>query len=149
MPKPVLMLDVDGVIIPFWDRPDPSLPEYASRLIRVCKLMWASANEEAANRRPLTLLGLEDPLSYIEFKGAALVPGIQTWKLPWIMEWEAANEDRPLVWMDDELWDDAVGWAAARTEAGTPTLMIPTDPTIGMTADHVDKIEDWAKEAAA
>jgi hypothetical protein len=49
--------------------------------------------------------------------------------------------DRAVAWIDDMLVEEAVSWAAART---APTLLVETDPAIGMTRDHVDQLLEWA-----
>lgn len=51
--------------------------------------------------------------------------------------------DRPAAWIDDLLVEEAVVWAAGRR---APTLLVETDPTIGMTRDQVERLLAWAKE---
>ena len=87
MSKPVLMLDVDGVIAPFGlggECPENhyeqrfgfgdmtvflanDLANRIRRLQRCCDLMWATAWEERANEMLLPHLGLQDELPLIEF----------------------------------------------------------------------------------
>src|SRR3954447_19394357 len=42
--------------------------------------------------------------------------------------------DRPLAWVDDELYDDAQLWAQARR---APTLLIRTQPSVGLSRADV------------
>jgi hypothetical protein len=61
-----------------------------------------------------------------------------TWKLPSISDW-VRNDVAPLekvVWVDDELDEDAFAWAEKRGN----TLLLKPDPAVGLTRDHVDTI---------
>ena len=40
----------------------------------------------------------------------------------------------------DNLFDDAAAWAGGRA---APTLLLRTDPTVGMTDDDVDQLRDF------
>ncbi len=153
---------VDGMTLLFSE----SHPETMLNLMQVCDLMWATAWEDRANEHLLEHLGLEDPLPCIYFdhrlenegkapevvgasrklSGLLIEPGTETWKLPWIKQWAEMNEDRPFVWVDDEIRNDALVWAKERTEQGVPTLMIATDPSIGLTEEHVSQIKDWVDD---
>ena len=42
--------------------------------------------------------------------------------------------DRPLAWVDDELYDDAQLWAQARR---APTLLMRTQPSVGLSRADV------------
>lgn len=52
----------------------------------------------------------------------------------------AAVGDRPLVWIDDELYDDALAWADARP---APTLLVRTRAGVGLTVQEVDRVVAW------
>jgi hypothetical protein len=64
------------------------------------------------------------------------------WKLPAIDA--AIPAARPLAWVDDDHGEAAAAWAAAR--AG-PTLLVRTDPSVGLTDAHVASLEAWANGA--
>jgi anion-transporting ArsA/GET3 family ATPase len=45
------------------------------------------------------------------------------------------------VWVDDDHGEVAQAWAAARSG---PTLLVPTDPAVGLTDAMVVDLEAWA-----
>lgn len=83
MKKPVLLLDVDGVLAPFGGQPPEGfylLPvkeihihwhdgtsTHLQRLQQTLELQWATGWEASANEDLLHHLGLEDPLPHIAF----------------------------------------------------------------------------------
>lgn len=180
MAKPLLMLDIDGVLAPFgvaaenpethyehviggpiwgdlsiWLRHD--LEEIVQRLIKTFSLMWATGwGGKEANEHLLGPMGLEDALHAIDYN--ASVPGvsrvagalrfsgeIETWKLPWIKQF-LDEDERPAIWIDDEILDDARVYAEERTSRGMPTLFIQTDPALGFLDEHIELLEEWADE---
>ncbi len=50
-------------------------------------------------------------------------------------------DDRPVAWIDDVIVPEAIAWAQSRS---APTLLVQTDPTLGMQHDHVDHLLAWA-----
>ena len=134
------------------------LPDVMKRLMQTFTIMWGTAWEDEANNYR-EHFGFVEPLEMINFMGeckheigarrlsggVVLEPGYSTWKLPWIAHF-LDNDERPAIWIDDEALDDAQIYAAARTEAGIPTLFIRTEPHIGFIDDHVGQMETWAKE---
>ena len=153
--KPVLFLDVDGVISVFGfphDGPPPGrmysvdgLPHCIAngsgdrllRLSRSYELVWATGWEERANEHLPHLLGLEGELPTLSFDEQP-VWATAHWKLSAI---DGYAGDRPAAWIDDSLGDDCWEWAAKRS---APTLLIQTEPAVGMTDEHVRELEDWA-----
>jgi len=151
--KPVLFVDIDGVISLFGfgsnDRPDgrwvnvdgithllsATAGEHLLRLAHHFELVWCSGWEDRANEHLPHALGLPGPLAFLTF---AEVPGARHWKLAAI---EAHAAQRPLAWIDDDFNDACHTWAAARD---APTLLIATDPPRGMIPDHVEELERWA-----
>lgn len=86
MSKPVLLLDVDGVLAPFGCHDNPPenydfievlgdheflfgthFPEVMQRLMQSVELQWGTAWEDHANDELLEHLGLEDPLPVLYF----------------------------------------------------------------------------------
>jgi hypothetical protein len=48
---------------------------------------------------------------------------------------------RPVAWVDDAHDAACAEWAANRPG---PTLLVPTSPAVGLTADDVTRLEAWA-----
>ena len=157
--KPVLFLDVDGVISLFGFSPTADelpgpfhwidgvahcIPDAAGeRLARLgerFELVWATGWEEKANEYLPFLLGLPQPeLPVLLFEGRA-VWGSAHWKLDAIDEYAA---DRPAAWIDDNIDDACRRWAEGR---GAPTLLVETSSATGLTEDHVEALLAWATQ---
>jgi Swiss Army Knife RNA repair-like protein len=153
---PLLLLDVDGVISLFgWDldrRPDGAfltvdgIPHYLSAtagehlrtLAGHFELVWCTGWEERANEYLVHHLSLPAPLTYLTFPGS---PGAEArhWKLDAIDA--HAGPDRPLAWVDDD-HDGCETWAAQRPG---PTLLVTARPHEGITAEHVERLVEWAE----
>ena len=144
--QPLLLLDVDGVLNPLALRPPPGFSvqwidgyevalsgkhrEWLGELVRSFELVWATTWEDSANESIGPLLGLPE-LPVVRFSGERTG---DTWKLEAV---RSAVGDRPLVWIDDELFLDAYEWAQGRD---APTLLIRPSSSVGMTASHFDEI---------
>jgi len=157
--RPVLALDVDGVISLFgFEEPPEQAPcrfrlidgmahcisiEAGERLRRLSphyELVWATGWEDRANESLCHLLGI-DLLPVIRFGRDARF-GSAHWKLGPIAEFAAS---RPLAWIDDSLDDECHEWARARPE---PTLLVPTESARGLEDGHVELLLDWARPSA-
>jgi HAD domain in Swiss Army Knife RNA repair proteins len=154
--KPVLFVDVDGVISVFGfphDGPPPGrmysvegIPHCLAdgcgeRLIRLSdsyELVWATGWEERANEHLPHLLGLpgEFPVLSFDFEPQW---GSAHWKLSAVERYAA---DRPAAWIDDNFNEACHFWA---NEREAPTLLVHTDPAIGITDRHVLELEAWAR----
>ncbi len=149
-PKPYLLLDIDGVLSPFGAGPPPSFArqsvgeyevvwstnhlQWLAQLSPIFELVWATTWEHSANEAMSPVLGLPE-LPVIEFnRGSG-----ETWKLPSVQQFVA---DRPAAWIDDDLYLDAFAWARDRA---APTLLIRTSSSVGMTADHIEQLQAFAK----
>jgi hypothetical protein len=155
----VLFVDVDGVISVFGfpkDGPPPGrfhtvdgIPhcilegcgERLRRLARSFELVWATGWEERANEHLPHLLGLDGELPTLAFDEAP-VWGTAHWKLGPI---EAYAAERPAAWVDDSFSEDCYAWAEERE---APTLLIRTEPAVGLTDEHVAELEAWAARTA-
>jgi hypothetical protein len=159
MDKPLLMVDVDGVISLFGF--DPAAPppgnfqlvdgiahllsatagDHLRELSGEFELVWCTGWEEKANVYLPLALGLPGALPHVPFDELDR-PASARWKLIGIDDY--AGPSRPLAWVDDAHDDRCTAWAAARA---APTLLVSTDPSIGLTAAHVAELLAWARAA--
>lgn len=59
------------------------------------------------------------------------------WKQPHVAEHAG---DAVLIWIDDDFTDLDHTWAAERTAAGLPTLLVEPDPYVGVQPEHFEHI---------
>ena len=109
-----------------------------SRLLRLSEnfeLVWASGWEDKANFYLPHLLGLPE-LPHVAFD----VPssGGAHWKLAALA---AYCGSRPIAWIDDNFDSSCHEWAEQRE---APTLLVPTEPQLGLEEGHVDALNAWA-----
>jgi hypothetical protein len=156
--RPILFVDVDGVISLFGFAPDLGQlpaplhwidgvahcipPDVGGRLVRLAsrfELVWATGWEERANDHLPHLLGLPfRTLPCLSFAGRAIF-GSAHWKVGAIDEYA---RDRPAAWIDDNLDEECFAWAERRS---APTLLVETRPPVGLTDEHVSQLLDWAE----
>jgi hypothetical protein len=157
---PVLFVDVDGVLSLFGFERGASLPgsfhsidgilhclgthagERLNRLAERYELVWATGWEEKANEYLPHLLGLPGELPVLTFDGRAVF-GTAHWKLEAIGTYAG---DRPAAWIDDSLDERCERWARRRR---APTLLVRTEPAIGITDEHVEELLHWAEKVGA
>jgi hypothetical protein len=157
MDKPLLLIDVDGVISLFGfdpHRPPPGRFEFVDgiahflsstagghlrRLSRAFELVWCTGWEDKANEYLPRALGLPAELPHLTFEPEARLLEAH-WKLGAIERF--AGPDRPLAWIDDAFDDTCGEWAARR--AG-PSLLVTTDPAVGLDEAHVEELLAWAQ----
>ena len=102
------------------------------------ELVWCTGWEERADENLPAALDLPRGLPHLTFAVPPAGARARHWKLAAI---EAhAGDDRPLAWIDD---DHATCQQWARERPG-PTLLVTTDPAVGITADHVELLRAWA-----
>jgi hypothetical protein len=160
MEKPLLLIDVDGVISLFgFDPARPPLGRYEmvdgiAHLLSVTagehlrelsgefELVWCTGWEEKANEYLPLALALPGPLPHIIFDPCER-PASAHWKVAAIDS--NIDSSRPLAWIDDAHDDRCVAWAHARA---APTLLVTTDPAVGLTPAHVAALKDWARGLA-
>lgn len=164
---PLLLVDIDGVVSLFGFPPPPAPPpagafhsidgilhflsaDAAAHLLtlgELYELVWCSGWEERADEYLPSLLGLPAGLPFLRFDTAARTSsgsGSSThghWKLSAI---DAHAGSRPLAWIDDCLDAPCHEWAAARVARGAPTLLVQTQPAVGLAAEHVRELTRWA-----
>jgi hypothetical protein len=159
MQRPILAVDVDGVIslFGFDDPPDRSIARFelidgmvhcislaaGERLRRLAEhyeLVWATGWEDRANDTLPPLLGLPE-LPCLRFDGAARF-GSAHWKLGPL---DAYGKGRPLAWIDDSFDASCYQWARERQDRGEPTLLVPTDSQLGLEEAHTEALLAWAR----
>jgi hypothetical protein len=165
--KPLLFLDVDGVIslfgfregyglaagnAPFEGCPPGSLHSingvmhyistacagHLSRLGDRYEMIWATGWEETANEHLPHLLGLPEDLPHLSFDGRVSAEAAH-WKIDAI---SAYAGERPLAWIDDNVDESCHAWARARP---APTLIVETVRHEGMGDEHVELLLSWAE----
>lgn len=72
--------------------------------------------------------------------GGRAVFGSSHWKLDAM---NAYAGKRPAAWIDDNIDEACRVWAVERS---APTLLVPTQPAVGMTDEHVDWLLRWADQ---
>lgn len=144
--RPLLLVDVDGVLNPLGHRPPPGFfvqsidgyevaisdrhGRWLNELAESFELWWATTWEQSANNSVGTLLGLPE-LPVVRFAGER---SGDTRKLEAV---QGAVGDRSLAWIDDELFLDAYEWARNRA---APTLLVRPSSSVGMTLSHFEQI---------
>ncbi|HVV91377.1 MAG TPA: hypothetical protein VHB53_12850 [Solirubrobacterales bacterium] len=153
--RPILAVDVDGVISLFgFDEPPAATEaryelvdgmlhcislragERLRRLAEHFELIWATGWEEKANFYLPALLGLAE-LPHLTFDSAARF-GSAHWKLGPL---DRHCTGRALAWIDDNLDDSCYRWARDRPE---PTLLVPTEPSTGLQEAETETLIAWA-----
>lgn len=159
--KPLLLIDVDGVISLWGFAPERRPPGTFASVEGVVHFLsveagrhlldlvsdffpvWCTGWEERANENLPGALGL-GPWPYLAFdrhvEAGATTPG--HWKLGAI---DAYADGRPLAWIDDAFNDACHAWAAER---GAPTLLVETLPQEGLVAAQAEALRAWARSLA-
>lgn len=166
--KPLLLLDVDGVLNVFPEAAtrdryyETSLAsttqgnfrvtrhkrarEWIDRLAEHFHLVWCTMWDDEANEHIFGPIGVPP------------VPYIPVWENSRMRNWSAKAgthhkvpqindyaQSRPLAWIDDELTVPDYTWAQARSRTTAPTkLECPTQER-GMVERHVQRLVAWAQ----
>jgi hypothetical protein len=159
MNRPLLLVDVDGVISLFGF--DPARPpdgnfqtvdgithflsaEAARHLLELSQFYepaWCTGWEEKANEYLPHALGLPGPWPYLEFSDPAGSTAGH-WKLEAIDRY--AGRSRAVAWIDDGHDGRCREWSRRRSG---PTLLVTTDPAAGLTAEHAATLLQFAESA--
>lgn len=158
--KPLLFIDVDGVLSVYGfdgESRDPrdlylvdGLPHHIPTamgprlrtLLPHFESLWATGWGERANDHLIHILDLPSELEVIEFATRPSKDGSGHWKLE---ELTVRAGQQPAAWIDDGHNPACVAWAAGRE---APTLLVSTDPHVGMTDAHVEELVVWSAEVS-
>lgn len=164
--KPLLFIDVDGVISTYGFAGNLRDPRQAageqgvkfgsfhmvdgivhhigadmdrriSALLGHYESVWATGWGERANDHLVHILGLPGELEVVEFSVAPSTDGSGHWKLDSLTE---RARGRAAAWIDDGHNEACLAWAQTRSE---PTLLISTDPYVGLTDEQVEELIAW------
>ncbi|MFJ4675087.1 MULTISPECIES: HAD domain-containing protein [unclassified Kitasatospora] len=157
MGKPLLYLDVDGVLNPVFPSPDddfdahtllgysvllsPRHGDWLRELADRYELVWATTWEERANEHIAPLLGLPE-LPVVVFSGYVPQPGDP--RVPLMELFSAAKwapilrhaQGRPFAWVDDCIPPRLVRRSVLRADR----LLLPVDPAQGLQREHVERL---------
>jgi hypothetical protein len=159
-PRPLLLVDVDGVVCPYADElADPAAEgleaamigytrawfseRIAARLLQLgesFQLVWCTAWEDHAAEYIAPFLGMP-AFPVIRFGEPSPEEG--HWKWPAI---EAFVRERPFAWIDDEIGRDDFARAERHS---APALLVWIEGTRGLRDAHVEQLEAFAKELRA
>lgn len=154
--KPLMLVDIDGVISLFGGdlgaqvgsfHSIEGIPHFLSataaahllELIEHFEPVWCSGWEEKADEHLPHLLGLPAGIPFLRFDRSVGRANAH-WKLAAV---DAYAGQRPLAWIDDALNDACRQWARARR---APTLLVQTEPALGLTAREAALLSEWASE---
>ncbi len=157
------MVNIDGVISLFGPPGDrgpagsfhaiDGIPHFlsstaATHLLSLAEdfdLVWCSGWEEKAEEYLPHLLGLPAGLPFLRFERMTGAPPARAgrsidghWKLDAIDVYAGARE---LAWIDDAFDESCHAWAAERP---APTLLVRTDPALGLTSSEARLLAEWA-----
>jgi hypothetical protein len=150
-PRPLLLVDVDGVLLPFPDRrpgfdgiaienaPHGFCPAHGAWLRELTghfDLAWCSMWGERANRDICPRLGLPR-LAVVDLWDED--EGLDRWKLPAVRRFAG---HRPVAWLDDSFDPATRTWAAERE---APTLLVGVGHRTGLNRRHVLRLSRFAR----
>lgn len=172
MPLPYLLLDIDGVLIPFpapdgatpathnrrdvlpsGRKPGESVnvwlnPDHGPLLTNVARSgllapVWCTSWRQDAATLIGPILGL--PLfPYVDLPRPQITTSHPNGYL-WKRDYvESWLADAPVGWIDDDFAALDHAWAAERKARGIPTLLIQPHPRIGLLPEHLTEVLRWA-----
>jgi hypothetical protein len=151
----LLFVDIDGVLSLFGFAPDAvpngtwtqvdgiahllsaAAAAHLQALARLFEPIWCTGWEDRANDHLPHLLGL-GPFEHLTFVSDER----EHWKIAAV---EARAGDRAMAWIDDDLNEAVRAWARARE---APTLLVDTDPAVGLDDVAAARLVEFARGVA-
>lgn len=166
MPSAYLLLDVDGVLNKLSREPGAGFCAYeadgftvnlcdwhAPALMKLAaehdaEIVWATMWEQRANECISHLVGLPNDLRFIDMSCLSWLGFGKSFKVPAINKWLVDNNvTEPVVWFDDDVYEDAFDWASERTERGMFTYVSKCDHAFGLSNRALQRADRFLRNA--
>lgn len=174
MRRPFLLLDIDGVLIPFpaengatpaahvrhdvvptgrsaedsvtvWLNPDHGPLLTDVFRIGLVSPVWCTSWRRDATTLIGPLLGLPT-LPYVDLPRPQITTSHPDGYLWKRDHVETWLGDAPVAWVDDDFTGLDHAWTAERTARGSATLLVQPDPHVGLQDEHLACVRAWAAQ---